>query len=133
MPDAAVTQPVPAPFSKAGTRSSTVAVHSTGVSPNCARHEPSAYLLTSTSRVTVRRALNARPDGRAASDMGRLSFGQEVRRKLSWRRGAVHPGPPVRRRRGPRPPEADRKSTRLNSRHHCASRLTTLTYTKKKT
>src|SRR3546814_3822486 len=40
--------------------------------------------------------------------MGRLSFGQEVRRKLSWRRGAVHPGPPVRRRRGPRTPEAAR-------------------------
>ena len=52
-----------------GTRSSIVAVHSTCVSPNFARHEPSAYLEKPGCRVTVRNALGVRPEGR----IGRIS------------------------------------------------------------
>ncbi len=44
MPYSAVTQPLPPPRSQPGTRSSRLAVHSTCVSPNRTRQEPSAYL-----------------------------------------------------------------------------------------
>ena len=43
MPYSAVTQPRPVLRKKGGTRSSTLAVHSTWVSPKRARQEPSAY------------------------------------------------------------------------------------------
>ena len=42
MPYSAVIQPLPLPLRKGGTRSSMLAVHSTRVSPNSARTEPSA-------------------------------------------------------------------------------------------
>src|SRR3546814_12309379 len=42
MPYSAVTQPWPLPRSQGGSRSSTLALHSTCVSPNLMRHEPSA-------------------------------------------------------------------------------------------
>src|SRR5437764_829494 len=64
MPYSAVTQPRPVLRRNGGTRSSTLAVHSTWVSPNLARQEPSACLLTPGSRITARRASAARPDGR---------------------------------------------------------------------
>ena len=47
-----------------GTRSSMDAVHSTWVSPNFARHDPSAYLATPGSKVTGRITSRARPEGR---------------------------------------------------------------------
>src|SRR5262249_8207428 len=47
-----------------GTRSSTEAVHSTCVSPNLARQEPSAYFATPGSRMIGRIASGSRPEGR---------------------------------------------------------------------
>ena len=47
-----------------GTRSSTEAVHSTWVSPNFARQDPSAYFATPGSRTIGRIASGARPEGR---------------------------------------------------------------------
>src|SRR5215208_140936 len=64
MPYSAVTQPFPVLRRNGGTRSSTVAMHSTCVSPNRARHEPSAYLAIPGSRLTGRSASEARPEGR---------------------------------------------------------------------
>src|SRR5271163_217929 len=64
MPYSAVTQPFPVLRRNGGTRSSTEAVHSTWVSPNFARHEPSAYFATPGSRVIGRIASGARPEGR---------------------------------------------------------------------
>src|SRR5262245_38804839 len=64
IPYSAVTHPLPVLRRKGGTRSSTEAVHSTCVSPNFARHEPSAYLATPGSRATGRIASAARPEGR---------------------------------------------------------------------
>jgi hypothetical protein len=64
MPYSAVTQPLPVLRRKGGTRSSTVAVHSTCVSPNLARQEPSAYLAILGSRETERIVPGARPEGR---------------------------------------------------------------------
>ena len=63
MPYSAVTQPWPESRSQPGTRSSTVAVIITLVSPKLVRHEPSACLATSGSRVTARSASAARPEG----------------------------------------------------------------------
>src|SRR5205807_3152242 len=64
MPYSAVTQPLPVLRRNGGTRSSTEAVHSTCVSPNLARQEPSAYFATPGSRVTERITSAARPEGR---------------------------------------------------------------------
>src|SRR6516162_1303617 len=64
MPYSAVTQPFPVLRRNGGTRSSSDAVHSTCVSPNFARHDPSAYFATPGSRVTGRIASGARPEGR---------------------------------------------------------------------
>src|SRR6516162_7071221 len=64
MPYSAVTQPFPVLRRYGGTRSSTEAVHSTCVSPNFARHEPSAYFATPGSRLIGRIASVARPEGR---------------------------------------------------------------------
>ena len=63
MPYSAVIQPLPEPLSQWGTRCSTVAVHSTWVSPRRTKHDPSACLLTSGSRRTVRIWSAARPEG----------------------------------------------------------------------
>ena len=54
MPYSAVTQPRPWPFSHGGSRSSSVAVTSTWVSPNFTMQEPSAYLTTPRSSDTGR-------------------------------------------------------------------------------
>src|SRR5438270_8725210 len=64
MPYSAVTQPRPVLRRNGGTRSSTVAIHSTCVSPKRARHEPSAYFATPGSRMTARIASGVRPEGR---------------------------------------------------------------------
>src|SRR6266478_4974605 len=70
MPYSAVTQPFPVLRRNGGTRSSREAVHSTCVSPNLARQEPSAYFATPGSRVTERITLAARPEGRKISSVG---------------------------------------------------------------
>src|SRR5205814_9537317 len=70
IPYSAVTQPLPVLRRKGGTRSSTEAVHSTCVSPNFVRHEPSAYLATPGSRLTGRIASRARPEGRRTPGPG---------------------------------------------------------------
>ena len=64
MPYSAVTQPRPWPFSQGGSRSSSVAVTSTWVSPNLTRQEPSAYLTTPRSSDTARSSSGARRLGR---------------------------------------------------------------------
>src|SRR6516164_7233673 len=64
IPYSAVTQPRPVLRRNGGTRSSTEAVHSTCVSPNFAKHEPSAYFATPGSRLIGRIASVARPEGR---------------------------------------------------------------------
>jgi len=70
MPYSAVTQPLPVLRRNGGTRSSTEAVHSTCVSPNLARQEPSAYFATPGSRVTKRMTSASRPEGRTISSVG---------------------------------------------------------------
>src|ERR1700689_2516894 len=65
MPYSAVTQPSPVPFSQRGVPESIEAVHSTWVSPNFARQEPSAYLDTPVSSWTSRSWSKARPEGRS--------------------------------------------------------------------
>ena len=64
MPYSAVTQPLPVLRRNGGTRSSTVAVHRTWVSPKRTRQEPSAWRAASSSRLTVRSWSWARPEGR---------------------------------------------------------------------
>ena len=66
MPYSAVTQPLPELRSQAGTFSSRLAVHSTCVSPNLTRQEPSACLETPRSKETVRISSGWRLDGRMA-------------------------------------------------------------------
>src|ERR1700722_12380018 len=64
MPYSAVTQPRPWPLSQGGSRSSSVAVTSTWVSPNLTMQEPSAYLTTPRSSDTARSSSGARRLGR---------------------------------------------------------------------
>src|SRR4051812_14370169 len=64
MPYSAVTQPRPWPLSHGGSRSSSVAVTSTWVSPNLTMQEPSAYLTTPRSSDTARNSSGARRLGR---------------------------------------------------------------------
>src|ERR1700694_1940922 len=64
MPYSAVTQPRPWPLSHGGSRSSSVAVTSTWVSPNLTMQEPSAYLTTPRSSETARSSSGARRLGR---------------------------------------------------------------------
>src|SRR5246127_5523836 len=80
LPYSAVTQPRPWPFSQGGSRSSSVAVTSTWVSPNFTRQDPSAYLTTPRSSETARSSSGARRLGR----MGGL---QEVDDR--WRKGRL--------------------------------------------
>src|SRR4030081_1441115 len=63
MPYSAVTQPRPWPLSHGGSRSSSVAVTSTWVSPNLTMQEPSAYLTTPRSSDTARNSSGARRIG----------------------------------------------------------------------
>src|SRR6201993_4494881 len=78
MPYSAVTQPRACPLSQGGSRSSSVAVTSTCVSPNFTRQDPSAYLTTPRSSETARSSSGARRLGR----MGGL---QEVERQVEKR------------------------------------------------
>src|SRR5690348_13203059 len=64
MPYSAVIQPRAWPFSQGGSRSSSVAVTSTWVSPNFTKQEPSAYLTTPRSSVTARSSSGWRRLGR---------------------------------------------------------------------
>src|SRR4029078_8750412 len=66
MPSSAVTQPRPWPLSQGGSRSSSVAVTRTWVSPNFTKHEPSAYFTTPRSSHTARSASGCRRLGRMA-------------------------------------------------------------------
>src|SRR5690606_14720622 len=66
----AVTQPRPLPRRKPGTFSSTLAVHSTRVSPKLTRTEPSACRVKRRWRLTARIWSGARPLGRVTVDMG---------------------------------------------------------------
>ena len=60
----AVLQPAPASLRQRGTPSSIVALQSTLVLPNCARHEPSAFIITPGVSVTGRISSAARPKPR---------------------------------------------------------------------
>src|SRR5690348_5688627 len=64
MPYSAVTQPWPLPRSHGGTRSSTLAVHNTRVSPKLTSTEPSAWRVKWRWIVTARSWSGARPEGR---------------------------------------------------------------------
>src|SRR3546814_5751552 len=75
MPYSAVTQPSPLPRRKPGTRFSTLAVHSTRVSPKLTSSEPSAWRVKARSMRTSRHWLGARPLGRAMEFMGRSRNG----------------------------------------------------------
>src|SRR6266851_10081647 len=70
MPYSAVTQPRWVLRIQGGTLSSTEAVHSTWVSPNFTRHEPSAWREKPGSRDTLRSWSGARPDGRICGLLG---------------------------------------------------------------
>ena len=63
MPYSAVIQPIPWPLKNGGTRSSTVAVQSTCVSPNLIKQDPSAYFENPISAETGRFSLCLRPEG----------------------------------------------------------------------
>ena len=82
MPYSAVTQPRLVLRIQGGTRSSTEAVHSTWVSPNLTRHEPSAWREKPGSRETSRSWSGARPEGRMCSllGIGTGAYGQVGRR-----------------------------------------------------
>ena len=69
MPYSAVTQPSPLPFLCGGSLSSTLAVHSTRVSPMETSTEPSACLVNWRVKVSARNASGARPLGREMADM----------------------------------------------------------------
>src|SRR5512133_2154686 len=64
MPYSAVTQPRAWPLSHGGSRSSSVAVTSTWVSPNFTKQEPSAYFTTPRSSDTARSSSGCRRLGR---------------------------------------------------------------------
>jgi hypothetical protein len=64
MPYSAVTQPRAWPLSQGGSRSSSVAVTSTWVSPNFTKQEPSAYFTTPRSSDTARSSSGCRRLGR---------------------------------------------------------------------
>ncbi len=64
MPYSAVTQPRAWPLSQGGSRSSSVAVTSTWVSPNFTKQEPSAYFTTPRSSETARSSSGCRRLGR---------------------------------------------------------------------
>src|ERR1700686_1880067 len=64
MPYSAVTHPRACPFSHGGSRSSSVAVTSTWVSPNFTKQEPSAYFTTPRSSDTARSSSGCRRLGR---------------------------------------------------------------------
>ncbi len=66
MPYSAVTQPRAWPLSQGGSRSSSVAVTSTWVSPNFTKQEPSAYFTTPRSSDTARSSSGCRRLGRMA-------------------------------------------------------------------
>src|SRR5215470_17933677 len=70
MPYSAVTQPRWVLRIQGGTFSSIEAVHSTWVSPNLTRHEPSAWREKPGSRDTLRSWSGARPDGRIVILLG---------------------------------------------------------------
>src|SRR4249920_908150 len=72
MPYSAVTQPRAWPLSQGGSRSSSVAVTRTWVSPNFTKHEPSAYFTTPRSSDTARSSSTCRRLGRIwhAPDIG---------------------------------------------------------------
>ena len=63
IPYSAVTQPLPLFLRNEGTRSSTLAVQRTCVSPNFTKHEPSAYFVVLSSNVTDRSWSKLRPEG----------------------------------------------------------------------
>src|SRR5436305_1885073 len=69
MPYSAVTQPRPCPLSQGGSRSSSVAVTRTWVSPNLTRQEPSAYLTTPRSSETAHTSA-----GRLPTELGLRFF-----------------------------------------------------------
>ena len=73
MPYSAVTQPRPVLRKNGGTRSSTLAVHSTWVPPKRTRQEPSAYLEKPGSRLISRKASRARPEARKVLVMAKSS------------------------------------------------------------
>jgi hypothetical protein len=66
MPYSAVIQPRACPLSQGGSRSSSVAVTSTWVSPNFTKQEPSAYFTTPRSSDTARNSSGCRRLGRIA-------------------------------------------------------------------
>src|SRR6266700_5886237 len=80
MPYSAVIQPRPWPLSQGGSRSSSVAVTRTWVSPNFTKQEPSAYLTTPRSSETARSSSGARRLGRMAMSFGRQIGGRFVSR-----------------------------------------------------
>ena len=75
-----VTQPSPLPRNHGGMRSSTLAVHSTRVSPKLIRHEPSACLVKPVSIVIARISSGARPEGRMNFSSSRIVLRTRVRR-----------------------------------------------------
>src|SRR5882757_707704 len=109
MPYSAVTQPRPCPFSQGGSRSSSVAVTSTWVSPNFTMQEPSAYLTTPRSSDTGRSSSGARRLGRMGNPpqkSGKRRFavlvgGGEGRGKPFNSQCALVTGPPDGQIRGP--------------------------------
>src|ERR1700738_5594878 len=110
MPYSAVTQPLPVLRRNGGTRSSREAVHSTCVSPNLARQEPSAYFATPGSRLTKRITSASRPEGRTISSVGSGP-------KLITRSRPVHTS--AGNRLPPTPQEQKRRAEKRSAfRHH---------------
>ena len=64
MPYSAVSQPCPVPLRNGGTPSSTLAVHSTCVSPTAISTEPSAWRVKPRVMRTARSSSARRPEGR---------------------------------------------------------------------
>src|SRR6186997_1952557 len=78
MPYSAVTQPRAWPLSHGGSRSSSVAVTRTWVSPNFTKHEPSAYFTTPRSSDTARSSSGCRR-------LGRMGESPQTSGNAGWR------------------------------------------------
>jgi hypothetical protein len=82
MPYSPVTQPLPLPRIQIGTRSSTLAVHSTRVSPNSASTLPSACRVKSGIKLTLRISFAWRPLGRIVALRFLLNYVPSHRRAV---------------------------------------------------
>jgi len=107
MPYSAVSQPPPFSFFHCGRRSSTLAVHSTRVSPKLTSTEPSAWRVKRRWNDTGRSWSGARPDGRTLERGIAVDMDEAAIRGPRSISPAAHRGAPAGRTRYARPMTTD--------------------------